>query len=42
MRTIQIYRYLRQASGKHTYLPKITGIFPENIVRNQAGFVLQK
>ena len=29
-------------SGEHTYLPKKTGIFSVNIVRNEHIFVLQK
>ena len=28
MHTCQFWRYLREAPGEHTYLPKRTGIFP--------------
>ena len=31
---IQSCRYLRDATGERTYLPKMTRIFPAKIVRN--------
>ena len=41
MQTFQFCRYLQEAPGEHTYLPKKTGIFPVEIVRNHDVFVLQ-
>ena len=35
MNTFQFCRYLREATGERTYLPKMTRIFPAKIVRNQ-------
>ena len=34
MQTFQFCRYLREAPGEHTCLPKKTGIFLVKIVRN--------
>ena len=42
MHTFHFCRYLQQAPGEHTHLPKKTRIFPVKIVRNEDVFVLQK
>ena len=34
MHTFQFCRYLREAPGERTYLPKKTEIFPVKVVRN--------
>ena len=42
MPTRQFCRYLREAPGEHTYLPKKTGTSLIKIIRNYDVFVLQK